>query len=39
MEILNNNPHEHVEHKKADKEQEGNEIGQTPFVKILNWLK
>ncbi len=39
MEVLNNDPHKHVEDEEADKEQEGDEVEQAPFVKILLGLK
>jgi hypothetical protein len=39
VEVLNDDPHKHVEDEEADKEQEGDEVEEAPFVKILLGLK
>ena len=35
VKVLHDDPHEHVEDKEADKEEEGDEVEQPPLVKIL----
>jgi hypothetical protein len=39
VKVFDNNPDEHVEHEKADKEQERYEVEQAPFVVIDLGLK
>ena len=35
VKVLHDDPHEHVEDKEADKEEEGDEVEQPPLVKVL----
>lgn len=34
VEVLDDDPHEHVEYEEADEEQEGDEVEQTPLVVV-----
>lgn len=38
MEILHHHPHEHVQHKKPNQQNESNKIQQTPLIEIHNRL-
>lgn len=39
MEVLHDDPDEHVEDEEAHQEEEGDEVQQPPLGVILSWLK
>ena len=39
VEVFNNNTNKHVQHKEPNKEEERDEVQNTPFIIILPWLK
>lgn len=39
VEVLHHHTHEHVEHKEADNEEEGNEVEEHPGVVVGHWLE
>jgi hypothetical protein len=39
MEILDDHTNEHVEHKEAHQQYEGDKVQQAPLVEIDNWLQ
>jgi hypothetical protein len=38
VEVFDNNTNKHVEDKEANQEKEGDEVDQTPFIKVFPWL-
>jgi hypothetical protein len=38
VEVFDNNTNKHVEDKEANQEKEGEEVDQTPFIKVFPWL-